>query len=57
MKGATIRLLKTDGTVLRGNIVGLSGAKLIISKYIPQKGIIKAPIAFSSIKKLEVMGK
>lgn len=56
MIGAMIRLLKTDGTVVKGNIVGFSGSKITISKYISKKGMIKAPIAISSIRKLEVMG-
>jgi len=57
MIGASIRLLKTDGTTLKGNIVSLKGKKLTINRYITGKGAIKAPISLSSIKKLEVMGK
>lgn len=57
MIGVSIRLLKTDGTVLKGNIVSFKGNKLTINRYIPNKGAIKAPISLSSIKKLEVMGK
>ncbi len=57
MIGASIRLHKTDGTVLKGNIVSFKGHKLTISRYVTTKGSIKAPIALSSIKKLEVMGR
>ena len=57
MIGASIRLLKTDGTTLKGNIVGLKDKKLTINRYVIGKGAIKAPISLSSIKKLEVMGK
>lgn len=57
MIGASIRLLKTDGTTLKGNIVSLKDRKLTINRYVTGKGSIKAPISLSSIKKLEVMGK
>lgn len=55
MTGAMIRLLKMDGKLVKGNIVGIQGNHLIIGKYIPGKGVIRAPVSFASIKKLEVL--
>ena len=55
MRGASFRLLKTDGKLVKGNIVGVRGNHLIIGKYVPGKGVIKAPIAFASIRTLEVL--
>ncbi len=57
MKGASIRLLKTDGKTVKGSIVGVKGNRLIIGKYVASKGMIQAPVAFASIKKLEVLGR
>ncbi|MEE9302402.1 MAG: hypothetical protein V3U84_01320 [Thiotrichaceae bacterium] len=57
MRGATVRLLKRDGKLLRGSIVGVEGNKLILGKYVPNKGMIKAPIPLGMIKKLEVMSR
>ncbi len=54
MRGAKFRLLKHDGKTIRGNIVNVEGNKLIVGQYIPEKGMIKAPIQMNLIKKLEV---
>ncbi|MEE9352115.1 MAG: hypothetical protein V3U78_07635 [Thiotrichaceae bacterium] len=55
MRGAKFRLLKHDGKTIKGSIIGVEGNKLIVGKYIPQKGMIKAPILIDLIKKLEVL--
>jgi hypothetical protein len=55
MRGARFRLLKHDGKTIKGSIIGVEGNKLIVGKYIPQKGMIKAPILIDVIKKLEVL--
>ncbi len=57
MRGATVRLLKYDGKILKGSIVGVEGNRLILGKYVPNKGMIKAPIHIDLIKKLEVLGR
>ena len=53
--GSKFRLLRSDGKILKGNIMGLEGNKLVISKYIPSKGMIQARIHLDLIKKFEVL--
>lgn len=54
VRGARVRLMKHNGDLVKGSIVGLKGNKLVISKYVSNKGTIEAPIPLSSIKKMEV---
>ena len=54
-QGLTVRLLKKDGTLLKGTLVGTERGRVVLSVYlVKEKGVIKAPVTFSSIQKLEV---
>lgn len=53
--GLAVRLLKKDGTLLKGTIVGTERDRVVLSMYlVKEKGIIKAPVSFSSIQRLEI---
>ena len=54
-QGLIVRLLKKDGTLLKGTLIGAERGQVILSMYlVKEKGVIKAPVAFSSIQRLEV---